>query len=64
MSMSVVFLIGKICVLAFFGIIFLWNMIDLLRTKARNELSSELYFEKQMWMVVSLLAIAIVLGNL
>ena len=62
--MDIFISVAKICVLAFFGVIFVWNMFDLLQNKARGRMSSELYFEKQMWMVVSLLAIAIVLGNL
>ena len=62
--MDIFISVAKICVLGFFGVIFAWNMFDLLQNKARGRMSSELYFEKQMWMVVSLLAIAIVLGNL
>lgn len=56
--------IAKFCVLGFFGTVIAWNLIDLLQIKARRSMSSELYFEKQMWIIVSLLAIAIVLGNL
>lgn len=55
---------AKFCVLGFFGTVIVWNLIDLLQIKARRSMSSELYFEKQLWIVVSLLAIAIVLGNL
>lgn len=55
---------AKFCVLGFFGTVITWNLIDLLQIKARRSMSSELYFEKQMWIIVSLLAIAIVLGNL
>lgn len=55
---------AKFCVLGFFGTVIVWNLIDLLQIKARRSMSSELYFEKQMWIIVSLLAIAIVLGNL
>lgn len=62
--MSGFLIIVKFCVLGFFGTICVWNLIDLLQIKARGRMSSELYFEKQMWIVVSLLAIAIVMGNL
>lgn len=61
--MSGLLIIVKYCVLGFFGTICGWNLFDLLQIK-RGRMSSELYFEKQMWIVVSLLAIAIVLGNL
>ena len=60
---SVIF-VAKVCTLAFFGVIFVWNMIDLLSSKARGRIDSELYFEKQMWMLISLLVITIVMGNL
>ena len=55
---------AKFCVLGFFGTVIVWNLIDLLQIKARRSMSSELYFEKQMWIIVALLAIAITLGNL
>lgn len=61
--MELVIFIAKICVVAFFGTVFVWNMIDLSK-KARGPISSELYFVKQMWMLISLTAIAIVLNNL
>lgn len=62
--MSSVIFIGKICALVFFGTIFVWNMIDLINSKARGRIDSELYFEKQMWMLISLLAIAIVIEKM
>lgn len=62
--MNSVIFIAKTCVLALFGVIFICNMVDLLNSKARIHMDSELYFEKQMWMLISLLAIAIVLGKL
>lgn len=57
-------LIAKVCVVAFFGTIFIWNMVDLVSSKARGRFNNDLYFEKQLWMIVSLLAITITLGNL
>ena len=63
MIMELVIFIAKICVIVFFGTVFVWNMIDLLK-KARGPISSELYFVKQMWMLISLTAIAIVLSNM
>ena len=63
MTMTVVIFVAKLCVIAFFVTVFVWNMIDLLK-KARGPISSELYFVKQMWMLISLTAIAIVLSNM
>ena len=56
--------IAKICVIVFFGTIFVWNMVDLVASKSRGKFDSDLYFEKQMWMVICLLAIAVVLSEL
>ena len=64
MIMENVILIAKVCVVAFFGTIFIWNMVDLVSFKTRGRFNNDLYFEKQLWMIVSLLAIAITLGNL
>lgn len=61
--MSMVIFIAKVCVMVFFGTVFVWNMIDLMR-QSRVNVPSDLYFEKQMWMLISLSAIAIVLSNL
>lgn len=62
--MTMVIFIAKLCVVVFFGVIFIGNLIGLAGPKIRGQVGSDLYLEKQLWMVVSLLAIAIVLGNL
>lgn len=56
--------IAKLCVIVFFGGVFLGNLVSLMAPKAREQMDSQLYFEKQLWMVVSLLAIAVVMANL
>lgn len=61
--MNSVFFISKVCTLSFFAVIFIVNMIELFQSRSHGQISSELYFEKQMWMIVCLLAIAIILGN-
>ena len=55
---------AKIFVIIFFGIVFAGNLIGLIGKERKKQINAELYFEKQMWMLISLLAIAIVLGNL
>ena len=62
--MTNVIFVAKACCLTFFGIVFVINLVDLLNSRVRSHIDSELYFEKQMWMLISLLAIAIVLGRL
>lgn len=62
--MTNVIFVAKACCLTFFGIVFVINLVDLLNSRVRAHIDSELYFEKQMWMLISLLAIAIVLGRL
>ena len=62
--MSVAIAVAKVCCCVFFGIIFAVNLIDLMKPGVKGAIGSDLYFEKQIWMVISLLAIAIVLGNL
>ena len=57
-------LVAKICVMVFFGVVFIGNLIGLIGPKKRGEISAELYFEKQLWMLISLLAIAVVLGEM
>ena len=59
-----VILVGKICVLAFFGVIFGSNFYDLVQAKIKGiEFTDEVIFDKQMWMLISLLAIALVLNH-
>lgn len=57
-------LVAKICVMVFFGVVFIGNLIGLIGPKKRGDIGAELYFEKQLWMLISLLAIAIVLGKM
>lgn len=54
---------AKVFAIIFFGIVFAGNLIELLGKGRNKQINAELYFEKQMWMLISLLAIAIILGN-
>lgn len=54
----------KIFVCVFCGVIGMTNLIELFRARGKNSTTSDIYFEKQLWIVISLLTIAIVLGNL
>lgn len=57
-------LVAKVCVMVFFGVVFIGNLIGLIGPKKRGDIGAELYFEKQLWMLISLLVIAIVLGKM
>ena len=61
---DIILQIVKACIVGFFGLVFLGNLLGLVLSKKHVRLTAELYFEKQLWMVISLLIIAIVLGNL
>ena len=56
--MLIMSVVAKACVIAFFGMIFIGNLIGLMREKSMN---FELQIIKQLWMLLSLLAISIVM---
>lgn len=62
--MEVVIFVAKVCVCVFFGAIFIGNLISLSNPKKSGTMNFNLYLVKQLWIVISLLVIAIVLEKL